>query len=114
MSKGNQFTGVAGVAVMVRRDGRECCQNNKSGRAEYRWRTLEMLERQRGLCCLCGLPLKPADATFDHEHGRGMGGGKRDDRISLPDGTTQNGAAHGHCNFRKGSRYVAYFRSLQQ
>lgn len=102
------------VAVQTLRDGRERCLDNKSGRAEYRWRTMEMLERQGGMCCLCGLPLRPDGATFEHEFGRGMGGGKRDDRITLPNGTQQNGAAHGHCNFRKGSRRVAYLTGMEK
>lgn len=110
----------ASIVVRVYRDGREVCSNTKAGRAEYRWRTLEMVERQGGRCCLegyapmCPGRLKPEEATFDHENGRGHGGGKRDDRIVLPDGSWQNGACHEECNAWKGSRYIAYNRSFQR
>jgi hypothetical protein len=46
-------------------------------------------------------------ATFDHEDGRGSGGGKRDDRI-IKDGRYYNGAAHLACNLWKGSRRIDY------
>ena len=62
-----------------------------------------MWERQKGICCLYGfLPECPGklllkEATFDHENERGAGGGKRDDRILLPETETwmkwQNGLA---------------------
>lgn len=102
------------VAVQVRRDGKERCLDNKSGNAEYSWRVLEMVERQNWRCCLehyapmCPGPLKAEHATFEHEHGRGMNGSKRDDRTVLPDGTWINGAAHAFCNVWKASRYIPY------
>lgn len=80
----------------------------------YRHRVQLMLKRQEGQCCLygiapmCGGGLSQEDATFDHEHGRGMGGAKRDDRIYLPSGEWINGAAHSCCNVWKGSRYYPY------
>ncbi|HEX5426603.1 MAG TPA: hypothetical protein VFW94_23850 [Candidatus Acidoferrales bacterium] len=81
-----------------------------------------MVRRQHNICCLFGIaptcPGRMADteASFDHEHGRGAGGGKRDDRIAIPvenlDRTitmkNQNGAAHTLCNQWKGSRYIPY------
>ena len=104
-------------------DGREICftvgtvNQSRRGRIEYRRRTLAMRERQGGRCCLemyapmCPGTLKPQEATFEHEHGRG--GGKRDDRIELPDGTWINGAAHALCNIWKGSRHIPYNRSFR-
>lgn len=107
------------VVVRTYPCGREVCnQETPSGRAEYRWRTVEMLARQGGRCCLemyapmCPGRLVEAEATFEHEHGRA--GGKRDDRIVLPDGTWINGAAHALCNGWKGSRYIDYNRSFQK
>jgi len=100
-------------AVHVRPDGREVCDLNISaGRAEYRRRVEEMRIRRKHMCCLYGYApmctgaLRVASATFEHERGRG--GGKRDDRVSLPDGTWINGAAHLACNNWKGSRYIDY------
>jgi hypothetical protein len=108
-------------AVRVMRDGREICDKmTTAGRKEYRRRTLAMLYRQEGRCCLeayapgCPGTLTADSATFDHEWGRGQGGGKRDDRIVLPDGTWLNGACHNECNQWKGSRYVAYQRAIQR
>ena len=66
-----------------------------------------MAERQGWLCGLCRLTMSGFDVTFDHESGRGMGGGKRDDRIDV-DGKRQNAAVHFSCNAAKGSRRIAY------
>lgn len=101
-------------------DGREICytvgmvRQSLAGRKEYRARTLKMLERQGGRCCLEGYaPMCPGvlsaeEATFEHERGRG--GGKRDDRIEI-NGKWINGAAHAICNRWKGSRYIDYNHS---
>jgi hypothetical protein len=106
--------------VRVFGDGREVCITamtepmGRRGREEYRSRTVAMWERQQGICCLHGIcpncpgPMRLEDATFDHEKGRGSGGGKRDDRITLSDGRWINGAAHWDCNNWKGSRRINY------
>ena len=107
-------------AVRVYPDGREVCSNTFHGRQEYRRRVLAMLERQVGRCCLeayapmCPGSLSENGATFEHEGGRGAGGGKRDDRVSLPDGTWINGASHYLCNTWKSSRFIDYNRSFQR
>jgi len=44
------------------------------------------------------------DPTFDHEAGRGFGGGFRDDSLFHVDGTWRNAAVHFLCNGQKGSR----------
>jgi hypothetical protein len=104
-------------AISVRRDGREVCEHNG---IEYKMRIIAMVKRQRGLCCLyghsphCPGHISEAEATFEHEDGRGMGGGRRDDRIVLPDGRWINGAAHALCNQWKGSRRIDYNTALQQ
>ena len=96
------------VAVRVYRDGREVCNlQTKAGRSEYRFRIEQMLLRKKHLCCLCHKPLRLEEATFEHQDGRGMGGGHRDDRIEV-DGKPINGAAHGWCNSAKGSRRMNY------
>ncbi len=119
--KGAKPTAIAGVKVL--RDGREVCnQFTSTGRREYRKRTEEMAARKNQICCLfehspvChprGL-LMGYVPTFEHENGRGMGGGHRDDRIVLPDGRWQNGAAHAQCNIWKGSRRIVYNEPLQR
>lgn len=100
-------------AFKVMPDGREICDlNTSAGRAEYKCKVERMRLRQYGICCLeghapmCPGGLRKEDATFEHENGRG--GGKRDDREILPDGTWINGAAHAVCNAWKASRYIAY------
>jgi hypothetical protein len=104
--------------VKVFPDGREVCRTRMDhpegaeGRAEYKRRKEAMWKRQKGICCLYGfLPECPGKleiklATFEHEDGRG--GGKRDDRISLPDGTWINGVSHLMCNSLKGSRHIPF------
>lgn len=97
--------------VRVTREGRELCNlMTAAGKAEYRRRILAMLQRQGGRCCLCLKMLKPERATFEHEAGRGMAGGHRDDRIVLPGGVWINGAACWRCNSLKGSRRISYNR----
>lgn len=92
--------------VETRRDGNEVCTNSVAGKREYNRRTLAMAERQDWLCAICGCRMFD-NITFDHEKGRGMGGGKRDDRIEI-DGKWHNAAVHWLCNGDKGSRRVAY------
>ena len=85
--------------VTVYRGGREVCDlKTAAGQREYESRIRQMLEWQKGICCLfarlncCPGPLLLDDAVFEHEDGRGMGGGRRDDRV-LVDGKRKNGAA---------------------
>lgn len=106
-------------AVHTFKDGREKCNLlTKEGRDIYMARIREMVERQGHRCCLEGLVkdcpggLNLADATFDHDEGRGMGGGHVDDRIWIVIKDKEdkiigkkkiNGAAHSWCNSLKGS-----------
>jgi len=106
--------------VKVMKDGREVCNLlTKAGKDEYLSRIRQMWERQGKQCCLkdkvegCPGRLTIADATFEHQDGRGNGGGHRDDRILRPDPKTgemkpYNGAAHWVCNGKKGSTRIDY------
>ena len=108
------------VAVRVFADGREVCNLLcREGRDIYMGRIETMRLRQNKRCCLyghvegCPGQLNKADATFEHQDGRGHGGGHRDDRIEIPDPKTGkmkpiNGAAHAWCNSRKGSQRINY------
>ena len=109
--------------VWVYPDGREVCQTRTAaGRIEYQRRIEAMAVRRNHICCLFGYSpvchprgtLLGYIPTFEHENGRGMGGGHRDDRILLPDGKWQNGAAHAQCNTWKGSRRIDYNEALQR
>lgn len=102
------------VAVRIFADGREVCNLLiKAGKDLYMDRIRQMWERQDRRCCLevlvkdCPGYLRISEATFDHDEGRGHGGGHRDDRIEIPDGKGGmkkiNGAAHPECNIAKGS-----------
>ena len=115
--KPSQKNGRPKPAVRVYRDGREVCDlTTKAGCEEYKRRIEVMRLRQEKKCYLCGYFLRRDEATFDHQDGRGHGGGFRDDRIVKPkqiiDPLTGekktvvvpiNGAAHFRCNARKGS-----------
>lgn len=78
-------------AVKKFEDGREVCSDNAAGKVEYRNRTLAMHARQGGMDPITGEWMNYRDVTFDHEAGRGHGGGHRDDRIEV-DGEWQNAA----------------------
>ena len=75
--------------------------------------------RQGKRCCLegwvkeCPGKLALADAMFEHQDGRGMDAGHRDDRIEKPDAQTgamksYNGVAHSYCNSLKASKRIDY------
>jgi hypothetical protein len=76
------------------------------GRQAYKIRTLMMAERQGWICALTGEQLTAENVTFDHQRGRCSG--RRDDRISLPDGTWINAAVTWKANSEKGSKRVPY------
>ena len=87
--------------------GRQVCPKTTAGRREYHSRIEAMWTRQKRTCCLCGRALRLSDAVFEHQDGRGHGGGKRDDSI-FRDGKPYNGAACWKCNAEKGSKRAAY------
>jgi hypothetical protein len=68
-----------GVRIMP--DSREICSQTPSGRAEYTRRLEERWRLDKGVCCLCGLPVALKYATVEHPDGRGLGGSRRDDSI---------------------------------
>lgn len=96
-------------------DGRQVCDlTTAEGKREYKRRTEVMWERQNALCSICQLPMRLEEATFEHQDGRGHGGGHRDDRIEI-DGKPHNSVAHGFCNVEKGSvRLDAYMSRLER
>ncbi len=79
------------------------CPPTPTGRREYLRRIIEMVDRQQNVCAICELPLIYLEATFDHEAGRGMGGGHRNDLIEHEDGSWMNAALHARCNALKSS-----------
>jgi hypothetical protein len=96
-------------AVRVMKDGREVCNlTTKAGRDEYARRKRVMWERQGKKCSIQGPKctgikhLSISEATFEHDEGRGHGGGHRDDRIEV-DGKPLNSVACPWCNSMKGS-----------
>lgn len=88
-------------AVIIGEGGKEVCSETIAGQKEYKRRVEVMRLRQAKLCCNCIESLDAAEATFEHENGRGAG--KRDDRIEI-NGKPVNGASHGICNQQRGSR----------
>lgn len=96
--------------VQIMRNGREVCNLDTCyGRRDYKRRVKAMWERQHGWCAICGDPLRLEEATYDHDNGRGLGGGHRDDRIEV-NGVPQNTAVHLMCNVRKGSVRLEKFK----
>lgn len=88
-------------AVKIYRDFREICQSNAAGRREYILRKLAMGLRQNHLCAICERFMR--EPQFDHQDGRGLSGGHRDDRIEI-DGKWYNAALCADCNGLKGSK----------
>jgi hypothetical protein len=86
--------------VKVYSGGREVCKI-----PEYWRRREQMCEWQGQKCAICLLPRVPL--CFDHEAGRGLGGGHRDDRI-IVNGLRQNAALCIPCNSEKGSKRYAW------
>ena len=84
--------------------GREVCEKNDAGWAEYRQRVEHMWMRQHEFCGLCWQRMTLDQATFEHEDLRGAGGARRDDRVVDDNGRMMNLAAHRSCNGEKGSR----------
>lgn len=95
------------LGVVVHKDGREVCQKNMEGLREYKTRTVDMVRRQDYRCAIGNEYIENWTATFDHQAGRGMGGGHRDDRIEI-DGEWNNAALCAHCNGLKGSRRYSW------
>lgn len=89
-------------------DKREICTDTPQGRALYTSRIEQMVKRQNYRCCIGGEPMTVDKADFEHETGRGMGGGHRDDRIADEDGKPINGAACRAHNSAKGSKRGGY------
>ena len=89
------------LAVEVLRDLREVCNLGiAAGRAEYGFRRDVMSSRQLHRCAICK---RVTILYFDHQDGRGHGGGCRDDRIEI-DGQWYNAALCFNCNTEKGSK----------
>jgi hypothetical protein len=85
------------------REGREICQQGTAaGDRAYKYRLSVMCDRQYGLCAICGLWM--SDPTFDHESGRGHGGGMRNDAIVDAEGNWVNAAVDLRCNVQKSSK----------
>jgi hypothetical protein len=82
---------------------REVCLENAKGKAEYKARTEAMRLRQHNICSRgTHLIVNP---TFDHStHGRGLGGGTRDDRIVDENGNEINSCSCFICNGAAGSK----------
>lgn len=102
-----RFELIQGGAVRVYKDNqgnvvRDVCQDNAAGRRLYKNRVTEMVQRQNYRCSLCNKRLSPAEATFEHQRRRGMGGAFRDDRIIDGEGNWMNSAAHWVCNSKRG------------
>lgn len=93
------------IAVIDIGQGREKCLRNKAGVKEYVSRRTQMVDRQHGLCAICGEWMSVPQ--FDHAAGRHPS--RRDERILKPDGKTwQNAALDSKCNGIKGSRHYEW------
>lgn len=87
--------------VRIKKGGREVV-----GKVEYKRRREQAWDRDRGLCCLCGEYVPLEEATAEHIESRGMGGAKRDDRLS------NLAASHWFGNNVRGSQSMAAYMAL--
>jgi hypothetical protein len=94
--------------IRTTKDFREVCNlKTRAGRAEYKARTVEMYDRQHCRCAICDRVFPLGNMTFDHQFGRGSGGGHRDDRTVI-DGLWNNACLCSFCNIEKGSKRYAW------
>ena len=106
------------VAVKMFADGREVCDLKcKAGRDEYERRKDVMFNGQGRRC---GLMISPQckerkgkwprnEIQFGHPSSRGMGGGKRDDRLEIDGKPSGALALCPFCNSLQGSRPITDF-----
>lgn len=108
-------------AVKIYPDGREVCNRDiAEGKHEYDSRRYQMEVRQGFRCAICER-IASCMMQFDHQDGRGHGGGNRDDRIEV-EGKWFNAALCHMCNTEKGSKryqwlngkYVPVSREVNQ
>lgn len=87
-------------------DGREVITKTLAGRMilKERWKTA--WDDADGICCLCGQPVHPFDATLEHKTAKGSGGGKHEDRQS------NLGISHLAGNVAKGSQSLEQYLNL--
>lgn len=86
-------------------DEREVCLDNEKGEAEYKRRTMEMHDRQNGICSRGDHRIMAP--TFDHStNGRGAGGATRDDRIWNENHEPINSCSCWLCNGKAGSKRI--------
>lgn len=79
--------------------GREVIDTSTAeGKRLWRARTIFVWVSHGNLCGICGKWVELDELTGDHINPRGMGGGKRDDRIKNLQ------PAHFSCNAEKGSK----------
>ena len=92
--------------VWIYPDGREVLRRNDDGREilQVRWNTA--WRACKGVCCLCGQPVHPFQATLEHKASKGSGGGKHDDRQS------NLGISHFAGNVAKGSQSLEQYLRL--
>ena len=83
-------------------DGREVCLDNEAGQEEYKRRTMEMHDRQNGICARSDHRIMAP--TFDHSDTRGMGSARRDDRTIDSQGNWINACSCWYCNGKAGSK----------
>jgi len=83
---------------------REVCTKTAAGKREYTFRRSEMWLRQDGNCAICGEFMYGNEYAFDHQDGRGHGGGFRNDAILDAEGNWLNAALCHSCNGKKGSK----------
>jgi hypothetical protein len=88
---------------VVRKGGREVV-----GKVEFKRRREQAWDRDRGICILCGLFVALEEATAEHIETRGMGGGKRDDRLP------NLAVSHWGGNNARGSQSMAVYMALPQ
>lgn len=101
------------MSVKTFPDQREVCENNAAGKREYEQRKMEMWSRQLEMCAICGRWIPSNLAFFDHQDGRGHGGGHRDDRIMRGSSWFNAALCYG-CNGQKGSKRYEWVDGVYQ
>jgi len=92
--------------VWIYPDGREVIQRTAGGRRLLEHRISVAWALSKGVCCLCGQPVRDSDGSLEHLASKGSGGSKHDDRQA------NLGISHLAGNLKKGSQSLEQYLKL--
>jgi hypothetical protein len=107
-SQGNPMTLFKTItpALIIHKDGREEIRRTPEGRKLLEHRIKVAWALSKGICCLCGEPVRGFEGSLEHLRSKGSQGSKHDDRQG------NLGISHRRGNVKKGSQYLEQYLKL--